>query len=130
MKILVADDDFASRCGIVNYLRQFGDCDVTVDGNEAVEAFAMAQDSGSMYDLVCLDADMPVLDGYGAYKKIRELESSKESSSEGRVRIIVTTAYEQNAIAKKSIEDVSYVAKPINFDSLKNTLTDIGLIKA
>ncbi len=130
MKILVADDDFASRCGIVNYLRQFGDCDVTVDGSEAVEAFAMAQDSGIMYDLVCLDADMPVLDGYGAYKKIRELENTKDGEYTSRVRIIVTTAYEQNAIDKDSFGDVSYLAKPINFDSLRDTLTDIGLINA
>lgn len=124
MRILVADDDFASRCGIVNYLRQFGECDVTVDGSEAVEAFLMAKGADNEYDLVCLDADMPVLDGYGACKRIRELEH--ESNNRG-VRIIITTAYEKNAVTD-SLEDVRYLAKPIDFDSLKNTLSEIGLI--
>ena len=42
MKILLAEDDFASRKFMDRYLSQYGDCDVTVDGEEAVDAFMMA----------------------------------------------------------------------------------------
>ena len=42
MKILLAEDDFASRKFMTNYLEKYGDCDITVDGEEAVDAFLMA----------------------------------------------------------------------------------------
>jgi len=42
MKSLVAEDDFASRKFITNYLNQFGECDATVDGMEVVDAFMKA----------------------------------------------------------------------------------------
>ena len=42
MRILLAEDDFASRKFMAKYLQKFGDCDITVDGEEAVDAFLMA----------------------------------------------------------------------------------------
>ena len=55
MKILVAEDDFASRKFMAKYLQKYGDCDITVDGEEAVDAFLMATEDEEPYDLVCLD---------------------------------------------------------------------------
>ena len=63
MKILIAEDDFASRKFMLRFLSKFGECDVTVDGMEAVDAFLMALDCDEGYDLVCLDIMMPELDG-------------------------------------------------------------------
>ncbi len=71
MKILLAEDDFASRKFMTNYLEKYGECDITVDGEEAVDAFMMALEDGEPYDLICLDVMMPVLDGYQALKAIR-----------------------------------------------------------
>lgn len=73
MKILLAEDDFASRKFMANYLEKYGECDITVDGEEAVDAFLMALEDNEPYDLICLDVMMPVLDGYQALKAIREL---------------------------------------------------------
>ena len=42
MKTLLAEDDFATRKFMDKYLSQYGECDVTVDGEEAVDAFMMA----------------------------------------------------------------------------------------
>ena len=55
MKTLIAEDDFASRRVLLRFLEEHGDCDVTVDGREAVEAFEMALENGEGYDLLCLD---------------------------------------------------------------------------
>lgn len=79
MKILLAEDDFASRKFMTNYLEKYGDCDITVDGEEAVDAFLMALEDGEPYDLICLDVMMPVLDGYQALKAIRDIEKERES---------------------------------------------------
>ena len=49
MKILLAEDDFASRKFMTNYLEKYGECDITVDGEEAVDAFMMALEDGEPY---------------------------------------------------------------------------------
>ena len=74
MRILIAEDDFASRKVILKFLSVYGECDVTVDGMEAVDAFMMALEEDNPYDLICLDVMMPVMDGYQALKSIREIE--------------------------------------------------------
>lgn len=63
MKILIAEDDLASRQFLLQVLTGYGDCDVTVDGIEAVEAFTTAHKTKKPYDLICLDIMMPRVDG-------------------------------------------------------------------
>ena len=77
MKILIAEDDFASRKFMLRFLSKYGECDVTVDGMEAVDAFLMALDSDEGYDLVCLDIMMPEIDGYQVLKTIRDIERER-----------------------------------------------------
>lgn len=91
MKILIVEDDFASRKFILNFLSDYGECDVTVDGMEAVDAFMMAQEDQTPYDLICLDVMMPVMDGYQVLKTIRELEKQKQIPEDKQVRIIMMT---------------------------------------
>ena len=59
MKILIVDDDFTSRKILLKYLAEYGQCDVAVDGEEAVEVFKLALNEWEAYDLVCLDIMMP-----------------------------------------------------------------------
>ena len=92
MKILLAGDDFASRKFMDNYLSKYGECDVTVDGEEAVDAFMMALEDGEPYDLACLDVMMPVLDGYQVLKAIRNIEAEKGIAKDKRIKVIMTTA--------------------------------------
>lgn len=73
MRILIAEDDFASRKMLLKFLSTFGECDVTVDGMEAIDAYLMALEEDNPYDLVCLDVMMPIMDGYQALKNIREI---------------------------------------------------------
>ena len=75
MKILIAEDDLTSRQFISKYMSAYGECDVTVDGIEAIEAFIIGLDSKNPYDLICLDVMMPKVDGIKALKTIRELEA-------------------------------------------------------
>ena len=37
MKILIVEDDMVSRKFLNKYLKQYGDCDMVVDGLEAIE---------------------------------------------------------------------------------------------
>ncbi|WP_428560774.1 MAG: response regulator [Solidesulfovibrio sp. DCME] len=61
--------------------------DVALNGREAVDKFRAAP-----YDLVFMDLEMPLLDGYGATRAIRELEQERRAGSPP-VPILVLTAH-------------------------------------
>ena len=131
MKILIAEDDFASRKFMLRFLSQYGECDVTVDGMEAVDAFTMALDADEGYDLVCLDIMMPELDGYQALKQIREYEKEKGISEDDGAKIIMTTALNEGRNVTKAFElgCVAYAGKPIDQDKFENVLRKLNLIE-
>lgn len=130
MKTLLAEDDFASRKFMDKYLSQYGECDVTVDGEEAVDAYMMALEDGDPYDLVCLDVMMPVLDGYQVLKAIRDIEAERGISKEKRVKIIMTTALNEERNVKKAFElgCEAYSGKPIDVDRFEQVLQRLNLI--
>ena len=70
MRILIAEDDFASRKAILKFLSAYGECDVTVDGMEAIDAFMMALEEEDPYDLICLDVMIPVRCDDACYGRI------------------------------------------------------------
>lgn len=130
MKSLVAEDDFASRKFITNYLNQYGDCDATVDGMEVIDAFMMAYEDDEPYDLICLDVMMPVMDGYQALKAIRDLEAERGIPEEKRVKIIMMTALNEERNVKKAFEMgcTVYCAKPVDIGKLEGVLQKLELI--
>ncbi len=131
MKVLIVEDDFASRKFIMNYLSDYGDCDVTVDGMEAVDAFMMALEDEEPYDLVCLDVMMPVMDGYQVLKTIRSLENQKEIPKDKQTKVIMMTALNEEKNVKKAFElgCTVYCAKPIDVDKLYNVMKKLELVK-
>ncbi len=130
MKILIAEDDFASRKFMMRFLSKYGEVDVTVDGMEAIDAFTMAFESNEPYDLVCLDIMMPMKDGYAALKSIRELEEEKQLPEEKRAKIIMTTALSEGRNVTKAFDlgCVAYAGKPIDQQKFENVLKKLELI--
>lgn len=130
MRILIAEDDFASRKFMLKFLSQYGECDITVDGAEAVEAFSMGLDLGEPYDLICLDIMMPVLDGYQALQQIREIEKENNITEENKAKIIMTTALNEgrNVIKAFELGCVAYAGKPIDQVKFENVLRKLKLI--
>ena len=74
MKILIVEDDFGSRISIQKMLSPFSECEIAVNGKEAVDAFTQSLESGAPYDLICMDIMMPEMNGKEALKIIREKE--------------------------------------------------------
>ncbi|MCI8770395.1 MAG: response regulator [Lachnospiraceae bacterium] len=130
MRILIAEDDFASRKFMLKFLSKFGECDVTVDGMEAVDAYLMALEAEAPYDLVCLDIMMPNLDGYQALKAIRDIEEDRKLPEEQQAKIIMTTALNEGANVNKAFDlgCVAYAGKPIEQSKFENVLRKLGLI--
>lgn len=130
MKILLAEDDFVTRKFMTNFLSKYGECDVTVDGMEAVDAFMMALEEEDPYDLVCLDIMMPVMDGYQALMGIRNLEKDHGIAAEDGVKVIMTTALNDEKNVKMAFElgCTIYSGKPIDQEKFEQALKKIGLI--
>ena len=128
MRILRAEDDFASRKAILKFLSAYGECDVTVDGMEAIDAFMMALEEEDPYDLICLDVMMPVMDGYQALKNIRDIEREHNVDPADQAKVIMTTALNEEKNVKKAFElgCTVYCAKPIDLEKLKGMLEKLG----
>lgn len=130
MRILIAEDDLVSRKILFKFLSQYGECDLVVDGLEALEAYLLALKENAPYDLICLDIMMPNIDGVKALKTIRDLEKQNNVSTKDRVKIIMTTAltesqYVQNAF---DIGCEAYAAKPIDMEKLVQVMKKLELI--
>ncbi len=130
MKILLAEDDFVTRKFMSSFLSKYGECDVTVDGMEAVDAFMMALEEDEPYDLVCLDIMMPVMDGYQALMGIRNLEKERNIPEDEAVKVIMTTALNDEKNVKKAFElgCTIYSGKPIDKDRFEQALEKLGLV--
>lgn len=130
MKILLAEDDFASRKFMSKLLGDYGECDVTVNGLEAVDAYLMAleDEDEDNYDLVVLDVMMPMLDGYQVLDTIRKIEKDKNIPVEQRAKVIMTTALNEEINVKKAMEIGcdAYVGKPVNVEKFTILLNRLG----
>lgn len=130
MKILLAEDDFVTRKFMTSFLTKYGECDVTVDGMEAVDAFMMALEEDEPYDLVCLDIMMPVMDGYQALVGIRNLEKERNIPEEKSAKVIMTTALNEEKNVKMAFElgCTIYSGKPIDQERFEQALKKLGLV--
>ena len=130
MRILIAEDDMVSRKFLYKFLSQFGECDMTVDGLEAIDAYLIALKEDIPYDLICLDIMMPKVDGVKALKTIRDLERQKRIPLENRVKVIITTALAETQYVYNAFEIgcEAYAAKPIDTEKLFDVLKKMDLV--
>lgn len=131
MRILIAEDDLVSRKFMYKFMSRFGDCDVVVDGLEALEAFLIGWKEDKPYDLICLDYMMPKLDGGKVLRAIRAFEDKKRIMPERHLKVIMTTAVAETHVIKRTFEMGcdAYAAKPIDTARFIEVLSKIGLIQ-
>lgn len=129
MRILIAEDDFASRKFMLKFLSKYAEVDVTVDGQEAAAAFELALEDGIRYDLVCLDIMMPNMNGIEALTAIRSLEEQFGIDRSSRARVIMTTALNDvNQIDQAfDLGCEGYAVKPIDTDKFLVIMEKMGL---
>jgi signal transduction histidine kinase/DNA-binding response OmpR family regulator len=113
LNILIADDNAINQKLAVHVLNKLGyKPEKASDGEEAYQAQKQAN-----YDLILMDAQMPVLDGLEATKKIRQLQQRQPV-------IIATTASamaeDRNVCLEAGMDD--YLSKPLRFDDLLKIL--------
>lgn len=105
-KILVVEDNLDNRCILVYRLKRIGDFEVieATNGAEAIEAVERLHP-----DLIFMDLKMPVMDGWEATRRIRQLENGRS------IPIIALTAQAMSGDEQRAIDAGcdDYLAKPI-----------------
>ena len=132
MKILVAEDDFASRTTLVQILKDFGSCDAAANGKEAVDAVQTAYEAGEPYNLLCLDIMMPELDGQEVLKRIRKMEADQSIHVMDQLKVIIVSALgdRNNVMQAFRSGAESYLVKPILKDKVVEELQKLELIES
>ena len=122
MHILVVDDIEVNRIILVKILSTMGArCDTAGNGQEALDAFEASRPGE--YDLILMDVQMPVMDGYAATRAIRA--SGHPSARE--VPVIAMTANAFVDDIRDAIESGmdAHVAKPVQVDKLKAAIRQV-----
>jgi len=130
LKVLIVEDDFASFKILAEYLCEYGDCSVAVNGAETVEAFKKALDEGQPYDLICLDIMLPEMNGHLALEKICQIERKYGITDPDGVKVIMTTAVDDPEDIIKAFKEgcKAYIVKPIIDEKLFAEMRKLGLI--
>ena len=123
LKVLVAEDNPVNQLVAEEMLIGLGcEAHLAADGKEAVSCFA-----AECFDLVLMDCQMPIMDGYEASRKIRTLETAQSLTP---VPIVALTANamkgaRENALAA-GMDD--YLTKPFTIDALAHILSKWGAV--
>lgn len=124
--VLLAEDNEVNQEVARSMLEKIGcTVDVVDNGAKAVEAL-----TAQKYDLVLMDCQMPVLDGYEAVRVIRELEQSVEfrhpDGPDGRRRIpvVALTAHAMQGDRERCLAAGmdDYLSKPFTIDNLSSMI--------
>ena len=109
--VLVVEDD-VDLIGIYKEILELYEYDVqtALNGEEGVEKFKQTKPS-----LVIMDGDMPVLDGYEAFKKIKDIDVDANV-------VIVTGFSELEPKSQEAIKQglIKVISKPLGVDELLN----------
>jgi DNA-binding response OmpR family regulator len=118
MRLLIADDDRGGANTLAVLLRREGfQVEVAYDGQKAVES-ALVFDP----DVLILDLDMPVLDGFQTIRRLRAMPQFV------RKHFVALTSYS----AQTHLDDASrahfddYLIKPCEMDVLRKILSEVA----
>ncbi|MCI9121539.1 MAG: response regulator [Oscillibacter sp.] len=121
-RLLLAEDNELNQEIATAILEEAG-FSVEVAGNGEIAVEMLKKNEPGYYRLILMDVQMPVLDGYGATRRIRKLEDPKRA--EIPILAMTANAFEEDKQEALDSGMNGHVAKPIDIDKLMETLADI-----
>ncbi len=118
LTVLVVEDDPMSRTFMLKMMNRIGiEADLAVDGLEAMRLY-----NKNSYDLIFMDIQMPVMNGYETTRLIRE----QEQLTDVYTPIIAITAYALEEDREKCLNAGmdDYLSKPVSVDHLLEVIEE------
>ena len=117
--ILIVEDNFSNQQIITLYIKnEVHKIDVAFNGKEALDKFGT-----SKFDLILMDVQMPIMDGFKATQKIRDIEKSYNT----RIPIIAVTANafpeDRERCLQAGMDD--YISKPFQPEELISKIRNL-----
>jgi CheY-like chemotaxis protein/HPt (histidine-containing phosphotransfer) domain-containing protein len=119
IRILLAEDDETNQLVASSMLKKMGfSVIIAENGKQAVESL----EKGA-FDIVLMDGQMPIMDGFEATREIRKQEKQENRSP---IHIIALTAHAMKGDREKFITAGmnDYITKPVNKDILLEKLNN------
>jgi two-component system LytT family response regulator len=111
IRALVVDDEPLARRGICRLLQTAPDIKIVGEAGNGQDAIAAVETQKP--DLVFLDIQMPLLDGFSVIEKI---------DSQNLPEIVFVTAFDEHAIRAFEINALDYLLKPIDLERFEKCL--------
>ena len=118
MRILCAEDNELNAEILMELLKLEGaECTICENGKRVLEAFE--QSVPGEYDMILMDVQMPVMNGYEATAAIRSLPGEK-----GKLPIVAMTAnaFAEDVQLAKNTGMNGHIAKPLDMNKLNDVL--------
>ena len=121
LKILLAEDSLVNQKVAINQLQSLGyQADVAANGQEALKLCSQIH-----YDIILMDCQMPVLNGYNTSRQIRAIETTNGCLESNKVTIIALTANalqeDRDRCLAAGMDD--YLSKPVRKENLADILS-------
>ncbi|MCG8639631.1 MAG: ATP-binding protein [Desulfobacterales bacterium] len=117
IKILLVDDNISNIALMKMYLKKTACTIVTADnGKDALEKYKKGA-----YDLVLMDVEMPVMDGWTATKEIRKWER-KKAAKETPIVMLTAHALSEHKEKADQIGSTDFMTKPLKQTYLFQTI--------
>ena len=121
-RILLAEDNELNQ-EIAEAILEDAGFEIEIAGNGRIAVDMLKQSEPGYYQLILMDVQMPVLDGYGATKVIRKLENPELSSIP--ILAMTANAFEEDRQQALKCGMNGHIAKPIDVEKLLEALGEI-----
>ncbi len=131
MRILIAEDVQLMQKLLGKLLEPYGELTYAKDGQEALSKFQESIQSKKFFDLICLDINLPRINGLEVLKNVRAGEKLNHIPLRNRAKILMVSSTNDAEVVVKAINlgCNGYIVKPFSKEKIVNELKKLGLIQ-
>lgn len=118
LNVLVVEDNLVNQA-VAEEMLEFLGCNITIADNGQIALELIAEHE---FDVVFMDCQMPILDGYSTTQKIRENEAKSDSNVRQLIIALTANAFTEDLDKCLSVGMDDFLAKPFELQQLQTIL--------